>query len=162
MMKNRFTAFLFITVFLLGSSSLMAQGENPFIGAWDIDFDESDFGSANPPQNMSRAYTDLGDGNYAYQVATVSQDGTLNLSSAIYSYSGAEYPIVSFDELPEPARISYRRIGDTSVEYTVRVGGAVSQIGAKFISPNYQRLTISIQFPNSDQKDQVLVFNRRR
>jgi hypothetical protein len=38
----------------------------------------------------------------------------------------------------------------------------VSQIGAKFISPNYQQLTISIQYPDSDQENQILVFNRRR
>jgi hypothetical protein len=157
------TAIILIVVFVwLGSAIAQPQSENPFIGTWDIDFDESDFGSATPPQNMSRSYTDLGNGSYAYQVATVSQDGTLGLSSAIYTYSGQQYPIVSFDELPAPALISYRRINDTTVEYTVRVGGEVSQIGAKFIAPNYQRLTISIQFPDTDQENQILVFNRRR
>lgn len=161
-MKNSL-ATLLITLFVaLASSAGLAQSENPFIGTWDIDMDESDFGSATPPQNMSRSYTDLGNGTYAYQVATVRQDGTLGLSSAIYSYSGQEYPIVSFDELPEPAMISYNREGDSSVEYTVRVGNEISQIGSKFISPNYQRLTISIQFPNSDQENQILIFNRRR
>ena len=147
---------------LLGASNALAQTENPFIGTWDIDFGESDFGSATPPQNMTRSYTDLGAGSYAYQVATVNLDGTLSLTSAIYSYDGSEYPIVSFDELPSAARISYRKINDTTVEYTVRLGGEVSQIGAKFISPNYQHLSISIQYPNSDQENQILVFNRRR
>ena len=152
-MKKNVTT-IFVTLFVLLASSLgLAQSENPFIGTWDIDMDESNFGSTTAPQNMSRSYTDLGNGSYAYQVATVRQDGTLGLSSAIYSYSGEQYPIVSFDELPEPAMISYNRINDTTVEYTVRVGGEVSQIGSKFISPNYQRLTISIQFPNSDQEE---------
>ena len=161
-MKNT-VATLLITLFvLLASSSGLAQSENPFIGTWDIDMDESDFGSGTAPQNMSRSYTDLGNGSYAYQVATVSQDGTLGLSSAIYSYSGQEYPIVSFDELPAPAMISYNRINDSTVEYTIRSNNAISQIGSKFISPNYQRLTISIQFPNSDQQNQILIFNRRR
>lgn len=147
---------------LLGSTSALAQSENPFIGTWDIDFSESDFGSATPPQNMTRSYTDLGGGSFAYQVATVNLDGTLNLTSAIYTYDGSQYPIVSFDELPAAARISYKKINDTTVEYTVRLDGEVSQIGAKFIAPNYQRLTISIQYPNSDQENQILVFNRRR
>ena len=39
--------------------------------------------------------------------------------------------------------------------------GEVQQIGAKFISPNYQQLSIAIQFPNSNQEDQILIFNRR-
>ena len=42
------------------------------------------------------------------------------------------------------------------------VDDEVQQIGAKFISPNYQQLTIAIQFPNSDQEDQILVFHRRQ
>ena len=161
-MNNNLTRILSSLIILLAASLSLAQTENPFIGTWDIDFDESDFGSAMPPQNMSRSYTDLGNGSYAYQVATVSQDGTLGLTSAIYTYSGQEYPIVSFDELPAPAMISYRRENDSAVEYTVRVGGEVTQIGSKFISPNYQRLTISIQFPNSDLENQILIFNRRR
>jgi len=59
------------------------------------------------------------------------------------------------------ATISYRKIHDTSVEYTVYVDGEVSQIGAKFVSPNFQQLSIAIQSPNSDQQDQILIFNKR-
>jgi hypothetical protein len=161
-MSNRIATTLVALTLLLGASTVLAQGENPFIGSWDIDLSASDFGSATPPLNMSRSYTDLGNGSYAYQVARVALDGTLSLTSAIYTYSGEEYPIVSFDELPAPAMISYRKINETTVEYTVRVGGEVSQIGAKFISPNYQQLTISIQYPDSEQENQILVFNRRR
>lgn len=160
---NRKIATILVAISgLLSSAAALAQEENPFIGTWDIDFTESDFGSATPPQNMSRSYTDLNNGSYAYQVAVVNQDGSLSLTSAIYTYSGEEYPIVSFDELPAPARISYRRISDTTVEYTVRLDGEVTQIGSKFISPNYGRLTISIQFPDTDLENQVLIFNRRR
>ena len=161
-MKNYLATFLVTLFVVLASSSGLAQSENPFIGTWDIDMDESDFGSNDAPANMSRSYTDLGNGSYAYQVATARVDGTLGLSSAIYSYSGQEYPIVSFDELPAPAMISYRRINDATVEYTIRSENEITQIGSKFISPNYQRLTISIQFPNSDQENQILIFNRRR
>lgn len=160
---SRIKATILIAVLaMFGSMTALAQEENPFIGTWDIDFDESDFGSTTPPQNMSRSYTDLGEGSYAYQVATVNQDGTLSLTSAIYTYSGQKYPIVSFDELPAPARISYRKINETTVEYTVTLDDEVQQIGAKFIAPNYQRLTISIQFPGTDLENQILVFNKRR
>ena len=143
------------------SMGALAQSANPFIGTWDIDFVQSNFGSAAVPQNMSRTYADLGDGNYMYLVVSINEDGSLGGTSASYSYSGDQYPIASLDELPA-ARISYRKINDSTVEYTVRLGGEVSQIGAKFISPSYQQLTIGIQFPNSDQEDQILVFNRRR
>ena len=144
------------------SLGALAQSENPFIGTWDIDFDESDFGSSTVPQNISRSYTELGNGSYAYQVATVNPDGTVSLTSAIYTYNGEQYPLASFDELPEAALISYKKINETTVEYTVHLAGEANQIGAKFISPNYQRLTIGIQFPNSDLENQILVFNRRR
>lgn len=161
-MKKNIASIILALGVLLGYSLALAQSDEPFIGSWDIDLSASDFGGATPPKNMTRSYTDLGNGSYAYQVATVDQDDNLNLTSAIYTFSGEQYPIVSFDELPAPAMISYRKINSTTVEYTVRVGGEISQIGAKFISPNYQQLTISIQFPNSDQKNQVLIFNRRR
>lgn len=161
-MKSRISAVLVALTVLFFASISLAQSEDPFVGTWDIDMDESDFGNATPPQNMSRSYTDLGNGSYAYQVVTVAADGTLGLTAAIYTFSGAQYPIVSFDELPAPAMISYRKINDQTVEYTVRLGEEITQIGSKFISPNHQRLTISIQFPNSDQANQVLVFNRRR
>lgn len=161
-MNKKIATILVALSVLFGASAALAQNENPFIGTWDIDFDESYFGNAPVPQNLSRSYTDLGNGSYAYQVARVNQDGSLGLSSAIYTYSGNEYPIVSFDELPAPARISYRRINEATVEYTVRIGDEVQQIGAKFISPNHQRLSINIQYPNSDQENQILIFNRRR
>ena len=159
---NKFFANVLIAFFVLLSSSIThAQGEDPFIGSWDIIFAESDFGSSVPPLNMSRSYTDIGNGSYAYQVVRVNPDQSLSLTSAIYSFDGAEYPIVSLDEFEEPALISYRKINNETVDYTVRVGGVVTQIGAKFISPDYQRLSISIQFPNSNQKNQVLIFKRR-
>lgn len=153
-------AALVLSTFSLGA---LAQSANPFIGTWDIDFVQSDFGSAAVPQNMSRTYADLGDGNYMYLVVSINEDGSLGGTSASYSYSGEQYPIASLDEL-QAAHISYRKINDSTVEYTIHagLGGEVSQIGAKFISPSYQQLTIGIQFPNSDQEDQILVFNRRR
>ena len=148
-------ALLFMT-----TSANAAESENPFIGTWDINLSESDFGSATPPQNMSRTYADLGNGSYMYLVVTINEDGSLNGTSASYSYSGEQYPIASLDQLEAP-QISYKRINDATVEYTVRLGGEVQQIGAKFISPNYQQLTIAIQYPNSDAEDQILIFNKR-
>ena len=142
------------------TTSAYAQSDNPFIGTWDINLTESDFGSATPPQSMSRTYADLGDGNYMYLVVTINEDGSLSGTSASYSYSGEQYPIASLDQLEAP-RISYKRINDATVEYTVMLGGEVQSIGAKFISPNYQQLTIAIQYPNSDAEDQILIFNKR-
>jgi len=84
----------------------------------------------------------------------------VNASSAHYTYGGEEHPIANFNQQVR-GTISYHRINDTTVEYTVYVDGEVAQIGAKFISPNYQQLTIAIQTPNSDQEDQILVFNKR-
>ncbi len=148
-------------VILALSQGALAQSENPFLGTWDIDFVQSDFGDATVPLNMSRTYADLGNGNFMYLVVSINPDGSLGGTSASYSYSGEEYPIASLDELPA-TRISYKKINDQTVEYTVRLDGEVNQIGAKFISPSHQQLTIGIQFPNSDAKDQLLVFNRRR
>lgn len=47
------------------------------------------------------------------------------------------------------------------MEYTVYLDGEVQQIGAKVVTPNYNQLRIVVQFPNSDQEDQVLVSNKR-
>ena len=96
-----------------------------------------------------------------YLVVTIDKAGTLGGSSASYSYSGEQYPIASLNQLPATL-ISYSKINDTTVEYTITLDSEVSQIGAKSISHSHQQLTIGIQFPNSDQKDQLLVFNRRR
>jgi hypothetical protein len=142
------------------SAALFAQGENPFIGTWDIDMERSNFGSATPPASMSRTYYDHGDGSYSYIVVTINQEGVVNASSARYDYSGDTHPIANFNQDVQ-ATISYKKIHDTSVEYTVYVDGEISQIGAKFVSPNFQQLSIAIQSPNSDLQDQILIFNKR-
>ncbi len=151
--------FISIALFLV-APVLMAQSGNPFIGSWEVDLRSSNFGSATPPQDLVRTYFDHGDDTYTYMVITTGQDGTVSGTTSHYSYSGDNYPIANFNQ-DIRAQISYNKINDTTVEYTVYVNGEAQQIGAKFISPNYQQLTISIQFPNSDQDDQILVFNRR-
>ena len=138
-----------------------AESNNPFIGTWDIDFQQSEFGNSTVPKNLSRTYFDHGDGTYTFIVVETNPDGSLSGTTSHYSYSGEKYAIASLDELDQ-AVISYNKINDTTVEYTVYLNGEVQQIGAKFISPNYEQLTIAIQFPNSEQENQVLRFNRRR
>ncbi|NKB32715.1 MAG: hypothetical protein GKR91_06420 [Pseudomonadales bacterium] len=156
-MYKKLLAILGLTLF---SSAVLAQEENPFLGTWDIDMERSNFGSASVPGNISRSYADLGDGHYMFLVVTTNEDGTVGATSASYDYSGEHFPMASLDALPTP-QISYRRINETTVEYTVYLDGEVQQIGARFISPNYQQLSIAIQFPNSTQEDQILIFNKR-
>ena len=96
-----------------------------------------------------------------YLVATINPDGTLGGSSATYRYDGGRYPIANLS-LIESAYISYERITEHTVQYTVEIDGVVSQIGAKTISPDNRVLTIVIQYPNSSQDNQILRFNRRR
>lgn len=156
-LQSLLAAFLLCMI----STCTLAQGANPFIGTWDIDLSSSNFGSGTPPVNMSRTYYDHHDNTYTYMVITTSEDGALSGTTARYSYSGERYPIASFNQ-GQAAMISYRKISDTTVEYTVYLNGETQQIGAKLVSPNYQQLTIAIQFPNSDLEDQVLVFNKRR
>lgn len=152
-----------LAAFLLSivTTSILAQGANPFIGTWDIDLRASNFGSGTAPVNMSRTYYDHHDNTYTYMVITTAEDGSLSGTTARYSYSGERYPIASFNPAQD-AMISYSKISDTTVEYTVYLNGETQQIGAKLVSANYQQLTIAIQFPNSELEDQILVFNKRR
>lgn len=159
MFKNISALLIFSLLTLFGSAAL-AQGANPFLGTWDIDTRQSSFGSANAPANISRTYFDHGDETYTYMVITTAQDGSLSGTTARYSYSGDQYPIAGFNQ-NQRATISYRKIGETTVEYTVYLNGELQQKGAKVVTPNYQELRIIIQFPNSEQEDQILVFNRR-
>ncbi len=162
-MAIRFAQILLLSVCFLCSALALAQGENPFVGTWDIDLAASNFGGAEKPANMSRTYADLGDGSYMYLVATVNVNGTLGASSATYRYDGRRYPIAA-TAIGNQATISYQRLNDRAVQYTVRVGETVTQIGAKTISPDGRVLQIAIQFPASEgqQANQILVFNRRR
>ena len=162
-MKKLAKNLLSIITLCLFSASILAQGENPFVGTWDINISASDFGGAAEPENMSRTYADLGDGSYIYMVATVNADSTLDGSSATYRYDGGQYPIASLAPGAQ-AQISYRRINDRTVEYRVNVEDTLTQIGAKTISPDGRVLRIAIQFPNSEgsQNNQILVFDRRR
>jgi hypothetical protein len=159
-MLKKISALLIASLFTLVSATTLAQGANPFLGTWDIDIRQSNFGSAIVPVNLSRTYFDHGDGTYTYMVITTAQDGSLSSSTSRYSYSGEQYSIASSNQ-NQSASISYRKIAPTTVEYTVYLDGEVQQIGAKVVAPNYQQLRIIIQFPNTDQKDQVLVFNKR-
>lgn len=159
MLKN-ILALLIAFLCTLVSATTLAQGANPFLGTWDIDVRQSNFGSATAPANLSRTYFDHGDETYTYMVITTAEDGSLSGTTSRYSYSGERYSIASFNQ-DQSASISYRKIAPTTVEYTVYLDGEVQQIGAKVVAPNYQQLRIIIQYPNSDQEDQVLVFNKR-
>lgn len=159
-MLKKLSALLIAFSLTLASANTLAQSANPFLGTWDIDIRQSNFGSTTVPANLSRTYFDHGDETYTYMVITTAEDGSLSGSTARYSYSGEQYSIASFNQ-DQRAEISYRKIAPTTVEYTVYVDGEVQQIGAKVVAPNYQQLRIIIQFPNSDQEDQVLVFNKR-
>lgn len=146
------------------SFAASAQGENPFIGTWDIDKSESDFGSGVVPASMSRTYQDLGNGGYMYLVVSINEDGSIGGSSASYKYDRQENRIASLNQAA-PTTISYRRLNDKTVEYTVRVDGRVTQIGAKTISPDGRVLQIAIQNLNPQGEiinKQILAFNRRR
>jgi hypothetical protein len=164
-MRTVFHSLLLASLFSLVASPALAQTvfhmENPYIGTWDIDKQNSDFGGAEVPQTMSRTYANLGDGAYMYLVASIDPDGSLGGSSATYRYDQQLYPIANLNSV-ESAYISYRRENERTVEYTVQVDGEVTQIGAKTISPDNRVLTIVIQYPNSDQNNQILRFNRRR
>jgi len=151
-----------LTVFLV-SSTAFGQNENPFVGTWDIDLLASDFGGAQAPENMSRTYAELGNDSFMYLVATVSPDGEIGGSSATYRYDQNRYLIASITANNQ-ATIAYRKINDRTVEYTVRIGEQITQIGAKTISPDGRVLRIAIQFPASqgEQGNQILAFNRRR
>jgi hypothetical protein len=98
-----------------------------------------------------------------YLVVNINDDGSLGGSSATYKYDSNEYPIAALNQSVSTT-ISYRQINDRTVEYTVRVGGAVNQIGAKTISPDGRVLTVAIQFPNSQGEitNQILRFSKRR
>lgn len=68
---------------------------------------------------------------------TTAPDGSLSGNTARYSYSGEQYPIASFNQ-DQQASISYRKIGETTVEQTVYLNGEVKQIGAKVVAPSAQ------------------------
>lgn len=159
-MSKKMSALLIAFLSTMFNATTFAQSANPFVGTWDIDIRRSNFGSDTAPANLSRTYFDHGDETYTYMVITTAQDGSLSGTTSRYSYSGEQYAIASFNS-DQSARISYQKIAPTTVEYTVYLDGEVQQIGAKIVAPNYQQLRIIIQFPNSDQEDQVLVFNKR-
>lgn len=139
---------------------LLAQGEDPFIGTWDIVKEDSDFGGAPVPTAMSRSYAELGDGSYVYLVVSINANGELGGTTAVYRFDGKAYPLASLVPL-EGALISYRKPNDRTVEYTVTLDGVVNQIGAKTLSLDSRVLTIAIQYPNSEQQSQILRFRRR-
>lgn len=153
----------FLLTVLVYWHSVVAQDDNPFVGTWDIDLAASDFGGASPPANMSRTYADLGNGSFMYLVASVNPEGIITGSSATYRYDLKRYPIASIIGANQ-ATISYRKLNERTVEYTVRVGEQITQIGAKTISPDGRVLRIAIQYPASQgrQGNQILEFNRRR
>lgn len=127
-MMKRIPAVLFLSSFtlftLLFSPISLAQGANPFLGTWDIDLRQSNFGSATAPANMSRTYFDHGNGTYTYMVITTAQDASLSGTTSRYTYSGEQYPMATFNQEQRPT-ISYRKVGESSVEYTVYLDGEV-------------------------------------
>jgi hypothetical protein len=158
------TKLLIVTCLSALSFGSLAQYEDPFIGTWDLDKAASNFGNALPPNNLSRTYQYIGDNTYMYIVVTISDEGTIGGSSATYKFDEKEYVIGSLTPQAGRTTISYKKLNEKTVEYTVRIDGRVSQIGAKTISPNGSVLTIAIQNFNAqgNVNNQILSFKRRR
>lgn len=141
-----------------------AQSENPFIGTWDLDAANSNFGNAPVPEDMIRTYIETGGGGYMYLLVTINQDGSIGGSSASYRYDGASNSIATIGGAGAQTTISYFQVNGRTVEYTIRNGGRTSQIGAKTLSPDSRVLTIVIQNINAEggnSSSQILRFNRR-
>lgn len=146
------------------SFAAIAQSENPFVGTWDLDAANSDYGSAQVPNAVTRTYIETGDGGFMYLVVTINPDGTIGGSSASYRYDGAGNPIATIGGDGAQTTISYFQVNGRTVEYTIRNAGRISQIGAKTLSPDSRVLTIVIQNINSEggnSSSQILRFNRR-
>lgn len=148
----------------LFSVAASAQSENPFIGTWDLDAANSDFGEAPVPNDMIRTYIETADGGYMYLLVTINQDGSIGGSSASYKYDGASNSIATIGGTGAQTTISYFQVNGRTVEYTIRNAGRTSQIGAKTLSPDSRVLTIVIQNIDSEggnSSSQILRFNRR-
>lgn len=146
------------------SFAASAQSENPFIGTWDLDAANSDFGDAPVPEDMIRTYIETAGGGYMYLLVTINQDGSIGGSSASYKYDGASNSIATIGGAGAQTTISYFQVNGRTVEYTIRNGGRTSQIGAKTLSPDSRVLTIVIQNINAqggNSSSQILRFNRR-
>ena len=146
------------------SFAASAQTENPFIGTWDLDAPNSDFGDAPVPNDMIRTYIQTADGGYMYLLVTINQDGSIGGSSASYRYDGASNSIATIGGGNAQTTISYFQVNGRTVEYTIRNAGRTSQIGAKTLSPDSRVLTIVIQNINAEggnSSSQILRFNRR-
>jgi len=156
-------------IFLAASMCILsfaasAQSENPFIGTWDLDATNSDFGSAQLPNAMTRTYIETGGGGYMYLLVTINPDGSIGGSSASYRYDGANNSIATIGGNGAQTTISYFQVNGRTVEYTIRNTGRTSQIGAKTLSPDSRVLTIVIQNINAEggsSSSQILRFNRR-
>lgn len=146
------------------SVAASAQSENPFIGTWDLDAANSDFGDAPVPNDMIRTYIETANGGYMYLLVTINQDGSIGGSSASYRYDGASNSIATIGGTGAQTTISYYQVNGRTVEYTIRNAGRTSQIGAKTLSPDSRVLTIVIQNINAEggnSSSQILRFNRR-
>ncbi len=156
---------LFVAACLcLLSFAASAQSENPFIGTWDLDAANSDFGDAPVPNDMIRTYIETGGGGYMYLLVTINQDGSIGGSSASYRYDGASNSIATVGGAGAQTTISYFQVNGRTVEYTIRNAGRTSQIGAKTLSPDSRVLTIVIQNINAEggnSSSQILRFIRR-
>jgi len=146
------------------SFAASAQSDNPFIGTWDLDAANSNFGIAQVPAAMVRTYAETGDGGYMYLLVTIGEDGTIGGSGASYKYDGASVPIATMGATSTLNTISYFRVNGRTVEYTVRNNGRTTQIGAKTLDPDSRVLTIVIQNIDPDggsSSSQILRFDRR-
>ncbi|MBL4580911.1 MAG: hypothetical protein JKY29_03755 [Gammaproteobacteria bacterium] len=162
-MKINLRRFFLAASMCMLSFTAVAQSENPFIGTWDLDAANSNFGEAQMPSAMTRTYIETGGGGFMYLLVTISPEGAIGGSSASYRYDGASNSIATIGGGAQTT-ISYFQVNGRTVEYTIRTAGRTSQIGAKTLSPDSRVLTIVIQNINSEggsSSSQILRFNRR-
>ena len=163
-MKINLSKLFLAACMCIVSFAASAQSANPFLGTWDLDAANSDYGDAPVPNAVTRTYIETSDGGFMYLVVTINPDGSIGGSSASYKYDGANNSIATIGGNGAQTTISYFYVNGRTVEYTIRNEGRTTQIGAKTLSPDSRVLTIVIQNLNvlgGNSSSQILRFNRR-
>jgi len=140
-MQARIAALL-ASILLSASAQLAAQGDDPRLGIWKINFAKSRFNPGPPPRSMTVTFEPYGNDGYKVTIDTVEANGEIRKHEYMAKYDGRDYPVSG-----DPGRdtVALKKIDRYILEYTNKRGGRVINTYREVIAPDLKSRSITQQ-----------------
>jgi hypothetical protein len=155
-----FITLILVTLVVISSSAVSAQGQDPRVGTWKLNVEKSKYDPGPPPQSQTLRIEPAGKGEKVTS-EVVSADGKRTTSVYTANFDGKDYPL-SGSALGAD-NVALKRIDVRTTERTDKKEGKVVQTLRRVVSSDGKTMTVTGKGTNAEGKpfSNVVVFDKQ-